>query len=63
MSVGNDAAVFVEGGVVVVEDEVERIRLAPKHAHALKAAWKADPHGQIRCTLQIRCTPTADLEY
>ena len=54
MSVGNDAAVFVKGEVVVVEDEVARIRLPPKQVHALKA----DLHRLIRCTLQIRCTYT-----
>ena len=56
MPVGNHAAVFVEGEIAVVEDEVARIKLPPKQVHALKA----DPHGQIRCALQIRCTPTAE---
>ena len=44
MSVGNDAAVVVEGETVVVEDEVARVRLPPKQVHALKAdPSRADP--------------------
>ena len=41
MSVGNDAAVVVEGEVVVVEDEVARTRLPQNAAHG--HARKADP--------------------